>query len=112
MSSSLYATRFGDIRTGFGKRPETSILHSVARDKLVRLITSFLEISRMDISYAATCSATLRSMNFRSSSGVVIRRLPILNVSISPFDISSAVFVWPSLKVDSMSLMVSNCSFK
>ena len=41
-------------------------------------------------------------------SGVVRRRRPILNVLISPHAISSAVFVWPSFSVSSMSFTLSN----
>ncbi len=40
-----------------------------------------------------------------------MRRRPILNVSISPVLISSAVFVWPIFRADSMSLTVNSWLF-
>jgi hypothetical protein len=42
-SSSLYATRFAEMRTAFGKFFARSNLNSVVRDKLVLFKTSSLE---------------------------------------------------------------------
>ena len=47
-ASSLYATRFVEIRIAFGNSQARSFRKSVVREKVVRFKTSALEINRMD----------------------------------------------------------------